>query len=365
MGFIGSFLADELIKKRHAVTLFDNLDPQIHPTGQPPAYWNKEAAFVKGDVRDGAQLESLVTQGFDAIFHYAAAVGIGQSNYKIKHYVDVNQGGTANLLDILVRHKTPLRKLVLAASMASYGEGAYECTRHGEVRPPVRSDEQMAGGDWALHCPICRSEVRHIPTKEESALNCYSIYAINKMNQEQMVRTFGAAYGVPVVCLRYFNVYGPRQSLSNPYTGVSAIFISRIKGGHAPILYEDGQQTRDFVSVHDVVSANLLALESPAADFQTFNIGSGEPRTIASIGADLARLLGSHLEPVVSGKFRKGDVRHCYADITKARDALKFSPKVRFEDGMNELVEWSRDAESSDRFDQAERELSSRGIVRA
>lgn len=363
VGFIGSFLADELIEKGHEVVLYDNLDPQVHLNGKIPSYYNPKAKFICGDVRDYEKFRDVLLDGVQVVFHFAAAVGITQSQYRIKHYCDVNQGGTTNLLDILANHKHRVRKIIVAASMSSYGEGVCRCERDGEVRPPVRSPEQMERGDWNLYCLLCHSRVETIPTREDAALNCNSIYSINKMNQEQSVLNFGRTYDLPAIALRFFNVYGPRQSLSNPYTGVSAIFMSRIKNNKSPILYEDGLQTRDFVSVHDVVKANILALEKDEGNYHVFNVGSGMPTTIRSVAEKLAEALGVDISPVVSDKFRKGDVRHCCADMTKAKNLLGFYPSVSFDDGLKELVEWSKGEIAADLFHEAEREMVERGLA--
>lgn len=362
-GFIGSFIVDELVRMGHGVTVFDNLDPQVHKTGDWPLYKNPEVEYVRGDVRDPAGLKKVLV-GKEAVFHYASAVGVGQSQYQIRHYVDVNEGGTANLLDLIVNHSLPIKKVVLAASMSSYGEGNFRCATCGVVRPGLRPEEQMARGDWNNYCPTCRIPVSPIPTDEGAVQQCNSMYAITKMNQEQMVANICRTYNVPYTNLRYFNVYGPRQSLSNPYTGVAAIFMSRIKNDHPPVVYEDGLQTRDFVSVHDVALANMLALERAGSDYKTINIGNGVPVTIRGMAEQLAVLCGrGHIRPNVQNKFRKGDVRHCYADIALARKCLGFEPRVPFENGMRELIDWSKGIQAEDRFDQAEKELKEKGLV--
>lgn len=362
VGFIGSFIVDELIKKGYEVTVFDNLDKQVHPTGRLPDYFNKKAKFIKGDVRDYDVLKSAVLSA-EIIFHEASAVGVGQSQYEIKKYVDVNIGGTANLLNILVNEKHRVKKLLVAASMSSYGEGKYECGKCGIVRPELRTEDEMTGGDWEPKCPNCKGNIKPVPTDENAKQNCNSIYAMTKKAQEDMCLMIGKAYGIPAVSLRYFNVYGPRQSLSNPYTGVAAIFMSRIKNDHKPVIYEDGLQTRDFVSVHDVVGANIIAMENDKADYKTFNVGAGVPLTIKSIAEVLAKLYGKKIKPDITNKFRKGDVRHCYADIGDIKKVLGWEPKVSFEEGMRELIEWSRTAESVDKFDDAVAELKERGLV--
>lgn len=360
-GFIGSFIVDELVKRGYAVKIFDNLDAQVHPTGKTPAYMNKHAEFIQGDVRDYDALKKALT-GVDVVFHEAAAVGVGQSQYQIKHYVDVNVGGTANLLDIIVNNKTNVSKILVAGSMSSYGEGQYECEDCGIVRPPLRTEEQMKDHDWELYCPECYEDIRPIPTGEDKRLECNSIYAMTKRDQEEMVLNIGETYNIPAVALRYFNVYGPRQSLSNPYTGVAAIFMSRIKNNHAPVIFEDGMQTRDFVSVHDIVRANIAAMEKESLS-GCFNIGTGKPRSIKSIADTLIALLGKDMQTEITNKFRKGDIRHCVADISKASEAFGFEPKVKFEDGMKELIQWSEAVSADDKFEEAHHELRKRGLV--
>jgi dTDP-L-rhamnose 4-epimerase len=361
-GFIGSFTVDALVKRGYQVRVLDNLDPQVHPRREVPPYLNRDVEFIKGDVRSRQELRKAL-RGMEAVFHLAAAVGVGQSQYQIRHYVDVNVGGTANLLDIIVNTKNKVEKIVIAASMSSYGEGCYQCSKCGQVRPPLRTEEQLNKGVWELYCPYCQGYLRPIPTTEQAERFCNSIYALTKRDQEDMVLNIGQTYKIPVTALRYFNVYGPRQSLSNPYTGVTAIFMSRIKNDNPPIIYEDGLQTRDFISVHDVVRANLLALESGDHNYQVFNVGSGIPRTIREVAELLAVLYQKDIAPLVTNKFRKGDVRHCYADISKIKSSLGFEPQVNFADGMKELIAWAYEAEAEDRFDQAVQELTQKGLI--
>ncbi|GFP32068.1 dTDP-L-rhamnose 4-epimerase, partial [Candidatus Hakubella thermalkaliphila] len=295
-GFIGSFIVDELVRRGYEVRIFDNLEPQVHPGGNPPDYLNREAEFVHGDVRDYDALRKAI-EGVRVIFHQAATVGVGQSMYEISRYVQVNTLGTANLCDILANQKHQVEKVLVAASMSSYGEGTYSCKECGEVSPLLRPSEQMAQGDWEVHCPHCDSILKPVPTRETKKLEVNSIYAITKRDQEDMVLGVGRVYHIPPVALRYFNVYGPRQSLSNPYTGVVAIFMSRIKNNHRPIIFEDGEQSRDFVSVHDIVQANMLAMEKEEANYQVFNVGTGRPITIKQIAQVLAELYGVDIEP--------------------------------------------------------------------
>ncbi len=361
-GFIGSHLVDALIARKHQVTVFDNLDPQVHGEVPAPRYLAPGARFIQADVRDYDALRTAV-QETELIFHEASAVGVGQSQYQIKHYVDVNIGGTANLLDILANHEHKVQKLIVAASMSSYGEGLYHCDDCGPVRPALRIQQELADGQWEPGCPTCANPLTPRPTPEQSVCHVNSVYALTKRDQEDLVLGFGAAYGLPVVSLRYFNVYGPRQSLSNPYTGVAAIFISRLKNDKPPVIYEDGLQTRDFVSVHDVVAANLLAMERDAANFGCFNVGGGAPQTIVGVARTLSKVMGKSIEPEVTRQFRKGDVRHCYSDLTRIEESLGYQPQTTFEQGVAELIAWSDETESVDHFDKAAAELRSKGLV--
>lgn len=361
-GFIGSFLVDRLIEEGHRIRIFDNLDPQVHPGGKEPEHLNRQAEFVRGDVRDYDSLAKAI-DGIEIVSHHAAAVGVGQSQYQIKHYVDVNIGGTANLLDVLANRKHGVKKLVVAASMSSYGEGVYDCASCGRVRPPLRPEEQFKKGDWECHCPKCGGGLKPLPMREEDERVATSIYAITKMVQEEMCLNVGRTYNLPTVALRYFNVYGPRQSLSNPYTGVAAIFMSRIKNDNQPVVFEDGLQSRDFISVHDIVEANVLAMTKSEADYQFFNVGSGRVTTVREIAEIISSLCGKSIEPDITMKFRKGDVRHCIADASKIRQALGFKARVDFRDGMKELIEWSAGVKAIDMVDKATEELKARGLV--
>src|SRR3989338_3111341 len=305
-GFIGSHVVDELVIRGHDVTIFDNLDEQVHVNGIIPKYLNKNARFIKCDVRDYESLKKIITNGIEIVFHQAACVGVGQSQYQIKKYVDVNIGGTANLLDILANSNHSVQKLIVAASMSGYGEGLFTCERCGTVKGHLRDEKKLAAGDWNNYCSQCLGLLKPLATTEDTPLVCNSIYAITKKVQEEMVLNYGKTYNLPVVALRYFNVYGPRQSLSNPYTGVAAIFISRIKNNNPPVIYEDGLQTRDFVSVRDIVQANILALEKEEANYEVFNVGMQNPLTILSIAEKLTSLMKSDLKPHVMCHFRKG-----------------------------------------------------------
>jgi dTDP-L-rhamnose 4-epimerase len=301
----------------------------------------------------------------DTVVHCAAAVGVGQSLYRVKHYVDVNVGGTATLLQALIERKQPLRKLVVLTSMTGYGEGVYKRLSDGKLmRADIRTEKDVSMFGWEPRCPETGEELQPAPTPEDAEMRAHNIYALTKRYQEELVTSMARVYGWPVICLRLFNVYGPRQSLSNPYTGVLAIFMSRFMAHKPPVIYEDGNQTRDFVSVHDVSQAVMLALQSSDADGEIINIGSGTRRRIQDCANALRRLLGKDwINPVITHKFRKGDIRHCYADIDKARRLLGFSPSVPWEEGLAELVEWASPAPTRDGFVQAEQELREHGLI--
>jgi len=376
-GFIGSHLVDKLVKKGYRVSIFDNLEPQVHPDGLPE-YLNLKAAFIRGDVRKRRALKEAVLSA-DAVVHLAAAVGVGQSQYQIAKYVESNIQGTANLLDILANEKHGVKKFVVASSMSIYGEGLYKCGKCGKVKPPLRDfitkskhpsplrGEGPGEGEefWEPRCPHCKGALKPVPTPEETPLVSNSIYAVSKKEQEEMSLLIGKTYGIPVAALRFFNAYGPRQSLSNPYTGVAAIFLSRIKNNNSPVIYEDGLQARDFIWVEDIADACILSMEKEAADYQVFNVGSGKPVTILDIAKTLIKFLGMEGKvcPDVTYKFRKGDVRHCYADTGKIRKMLGFEPRVSFEEGMKKLISWSKKAKAEDRFVKAAGELKKRNLI--
>lgn len=360
-GFIGSFLVDELVGRGYDVRILDNLEEQVHG-GKKPKYLNKSAKFIKGDVQDYQVLKKSL-KGIDAVFHLASSVGVGQSNYQIKKYVDVNVGGTANLLDILVNTKNKIKKLVTISSMTGYGEGNYVCKKDGIVRPQLREVAQLQKKKWDLYCPKCGLLVKPASTDETALDFPNSIYGFSKKAQQDMALIIGKLYNIPTAVLRGFNIYGPRQSLSNPYTGVTAIFISRLKNNKEAVVFEDGLQTRDFVSVHDVARAFVAALEEEKADYQMFNIGSGKGTTILEIGETLSKLLGKKDLIRVNQDFRKNDIRHCFADISKAKKILKWEPKVSLEQGLKELIEWSDTEKAEDKFSEAQKELQQKGLV--
>jgi dTDP-L-rhamnose 4-epimerase len=301
--------------------------------------------------------------GVDVVYHEAAEVGVGQSMYEIARYVRANDLGTAVLLDEIVKRRPQIKKLMVASSMSIYGEGAYACGECGPVQPKLRELPQLLKRDWELNCPRCHAKVRPMPTNEDKPLIPSSVYAISKQDQEQFCLVVGRAYNIPVVALRYFNVYGTRQALSNPYTGVCAIFSASLLKNQRPFVFEDGEQTRDFVHVSDIVQANLLALETDKADYQTLNVGTGSPVSINDISLILAHGLNKDIEPQVTAKYREGDIRHCVADITRARTLLGYEPKVKLADGIPELLEWVRQQHVGD-TSQANTELEQHQLVR-
>jgi dTDP-L-rhamnose 4-epimerase len=360
-GFVGSHTADELVKQGHDVRIFDSLSEQVHPGGFP-TYLSRQVEFIRGDIRDLAHLRRVV-RDTDVLLHLAAAVGVGQSMYQIADYTAVNTLGTANLLQAILDTKVQLEKLVVASSMSIYGEGEYLCPECGEIAPAMRSPQQLQAKRWETVCPHCGRDLTPIATRETKPLHCGSIYALSKKDQEEMVLLFGRTYQLPTVALRYFNIFGTRQSLSNPYTGVVAIFASRLMNQNPPLVFEDGAQIRDFVNVHDIVQANLLAMQKSEADGMALNIGSGQPISIREIAAELAQTLGVNMPFQVTGKYRAGDIRHCFADISTASRTLGYKPKVRFADGLKELVQWLGTQEAEDRVDDALQRLQTHGLV--
>lgn len=363
-GFIGSHLVDALLNRGFEVIVLDSLVSQVHGGEHcRPAHLDSRAKLIVGDVRD-PDVVRAVLKDCDVVFHLAAAVGVGQSMYAIREYVSTNCGGTATLLESMMNsRKRPLR-LVVASSMSVYGEGAYRCEQCGSSAPAKRPVQQLEAREWNLICPTCGATLQPVPTPEAKPLHPGSVYAINKRDQEEMCLCVGRAHGIPTVALRFFNTYGPRQALSNPYTGVAAIFCSRLLNNKPPLIYEDGLQQRDFVSVHDVVKALLLAMDSPQADYGVFNVGTGMPVSILDLATMLGNLLGRDLQPQIVGRFREGDIRHCYADITKIQRRLGFKPKVKLDDGLVELIEWVQVQEAMDITAKALTELERRSLLK-
>jgi dTDP-L-rhamnose 4-epimerase len=359
-GFIGSHLADDLIQRGHRVRALDVLAPQVHGSeGARPAYLHADVELMHGDVRDRRAVRHAL-EGIDAVYHFAAAVGVGQSMYEIEHYISTNDGGTAVLWEELARRR--VERLIVASSMSLYGEGLYADPSGRVVEGMDRTLDQLRAADWELRGAGGQRLVP-LPTPETKTPSLSSVYALSKYSQERLCLVLGRAYDIPVVALRFFNVYGSRQALSNPYTGVLAIFASRLLNGRPPLIFEDGLQRRDFVSVQDVVQACRLALEVPEAAGRAFNIGSGTSYTIREIAGMLGAVLGRQAEADIYGKYRAGDIRHCFADITLARQLLGYAPSVRLEEGIVDLAGWLRDQTAHDRVADASRELAARGLT--
>jgi dTDP-L-rhamnose 4-epimerase len=358
-GFIGSHLADHLLERGYAVRALDSLSPQVHgPTGARPPYLQPDVELVVGDVRD-AQAVRRVLSGASAAVHLAARVGVGQSMYEVEHYTSVNNLGTATLLQALIER--PIERLVVASSMSVYGEGLYRDGAGRALSAVERSLAQLRARDWEPTGPD-GERLAPLPTPEWKPPSLQSVYALSKHDQERLCLMVGRAYGIPTVALRFFNVYGTRQALSNPYTGVLAIFAARYLNEHPPIVNEDGLQRRDFVSVHDVARACRLALEVPGAAGQVLNVGSGTSFTIREIAERLAVALGKDLAPEISGRCRMGDIRHCFADISEARRILGYEPAVELDDGLAALGAWLEGQVANDRIQEAAAELAAMGL---
>lgn len=361
-GFIGGHLVETLLENGYRVRVLDALVPQVHGQQTEPQYLDDRAEFIRADVCDRAAVDAAL-DGIEVVFHEAAEVGVGQSMYEIERYVRANDLGTSVLLESIVPRRKQIRKLVVASSMSIYGEGAYHCSSCADVYPQLRPTSQLLDRRWEVECPQCGKPVRPVGTPETKPLFPTSVYAVTKQDQEQFCLIVGRSYGIPTVALRYFNVYGPRQALSNPYTGVCAIFSARLLNGHRPLIFEDGEQTRDFVHVRDIAKANLLALETDRADYQSINIGTGRPTSVKQVANLLAEGLGKNIEPLIVAKYREGDIRHCVADISRARALLDYEPEVTLEQGIPELLSWVREQAATDQVEHATAELETRQLV--
>jgi dTDP-L-rhamnose 4-epimerase len=366
-GFIGSHTADLLIEHGYHVTILDNLEPQVHGENEKlPDYVNSNVTFIYGDIRDRELLKKVI-QEVDAAIHLAAMVGVGQSMYQTERYVDVNTKGTANLLDVLINEENNLKKFIVASSMSIYGEGKYYCEKCStNVYPALRGEKQLKERQWNQLCPTCNLPLIPQPTDEEKPLIPTSIYAMTKRHQEEMCLLIGKTYDIPTVALRYFNVYGSRQTLTNPYTGCAAIFTSRILNNKSPYIFEDGNQRRDFVHVEDIAKANLNALEYSNANYQAINVGTGNSISIKELAETLIKLYSKpNIQPYISNEYRKGDIRHCYADITRAQRLLNFKPTITLQNGLTELAEWAKTNEwgAIDLFEKGLKELREKRLA--
>jgi dTDP-L-rhamnose 4-epimerase len=367
-GFIGSSIALSLKKKGYTVTVFDNLSKQIHGENPKNSFLFKsikdKVKFIKGDVRIREDWKDSL-KGQDAVIHLAAETGTGQSMYQIHKYSEVNTGGTALLLDILANEKHTIKKIIVASSRAIYGEGRYQCPSHGEVYPLTRNENDLINGIFECKCPHCGNNVELLSTNESSRIEPQSVYGITKYNQEQLVLLAGKSLNIPAIAFRYQNVYGPGQSLSNPYTGILSIFSTQIKNKNDINIFEDGKESRDFVYIDDVVNATILGLENENTNYQSYNVGSGRPVSVLQIAKKLDELYQSKVEVKVTGNFRLGDIRHNYADLTKIKKDLGFLPKYQFEEGITEFVNWVNTQEiKEDRYSNSVKELKERGLLK-
>ena len=363
-GFIGSHLADRLLADGHEVRALDNLDPQVHLQGARPDYLDADVDLQTGDVRDRDAVRRAL-DGVDAVVHFAAAVGVGQSMYEIERYTSINAIGAAVVLEEVLERRDAIGKLLVASSMSIYGEGQYRNPKTGEsgIAPWLRPESQLAERKWDLLADD-GTPLEPEPTSEAKPLRPTSIYAINKRDHEEMFLATGAAYGIPAVALRFFNVYGERQALSNPYTGVAAIFSSRLINDRPPVVFEDGRQARDFVDVRDIARCCSLALSGDGADGRTVNVGTGVPTSVVDVARVIGEGLGKQIEPEVKNEFRAGDIRHCYADTRLAEELLGFRAEIPFEAGMRELLSWLEGQEAADSVDAAREALVARGLAR-
>ncbi len=356
-GFIGSYTVDNLIEKGYDVRILDNLEPQVHKAFPP--YLNKEAEFIRGDVTNPEDWKKSL-KGADAVIHLAAMVGVGQSMYQPVRYGHVNTIGTSLMYETIMKMDNRPEKIIVAGSKASYGEGSYFCEEHGEVYPGLRSIEQLKKKSWEQRCPACNKHVKPVPTKESKPQQNPNIYALTKYVQEKTALDFGFALEIPTVVLRYFNVYGPRQSLNNPYTGVTAMFSSRIKNNNSPVIYEDGKQLRDFVYVEDVARANVIALKKGEG---VYNVGSGKPISIADIANTLIKLYNSDVQIKVTQEYRKGDTRHDYSDISLIKRETGWEPRTDVKTGFKKLVEWGFSEDAVDNFDAALKDMKQYKLI--
>jgi dTDP-L-rhamnose 4-epimerase len=368
-GFIGSHVVDWLAERGHGVIVLDNLDPQVHGSGATaPVHIQQHLAsgaarFVRGDVTDRAALESCLAD-VEAVVHLAATVGVGQSMYAPYYYVHTNCDGTGLLLDLVVPRRAQIRKLVVASSMSLYGEGAYRCPACGGTDGQVRDEAQLAAGRWETLCRACGKELVPEPTPETKPAEIQSIYAATKRHQEDLFISFGRAYGIPTFALRFFNTIGPRQSLSNPYTGVAAIFLSRLLNDRAPLVFEDGLQSRDFISVRDVARAVGLAAEYGGTGAHVLNVGTGRRTSIGEVAQALARALGREIAPVLLGRYRAGDIRHCFCDPGQAERILGFRAEISLDAALPDLIAWCQSQKPADSVEESLAQLDERGLVR-
>lgn len=355
-GFIGSHTVDMLVDRGYDVRIVDNLLGQVHQS-KKPSYLNKKAEFIQGDISDSNSWEKWL-HDIDAIIHLASMTGIAQSMYEPNEYCKNNIQGTANFYELLVKNKAirkKIKKIIIASSKTLYGEGAYKCKNHGLIFPELRPVEQLEKKDWELKCPHCNNVMDAVPIPEEKPAQCLSVYALTKYSTERLALMYGQTLDIPTVAFRYFSVFGPRQSLSNPYTGVCSIFLSRIKNGQQPVIFEDGNQLRDFIYIEDIARVNLLALEK-SKKTKVYNVGLGKGVSIKDAALTIGEVLGIKTDPVVTNEFRYGDTRNDISDNSKIEKDLGFKPQYSFREGIEKLVEWGKEIKAQDKFEQAEQE---------
>jgi|TARA_B110000914_G_scaffold154049_1_gene135196 dTDP-L-rhamnose 4-epimerase len=365
-GFIGSRLCEKLYDKGYNITILDNLSEQIHGTEESSLFKKikGKCTFIKGDVRNKEDWK-IAIKGQEIIVHLAAETGTGQSMYEVEKYNAVNIMGTAYLLEILANSPHSVKKMIIASSRAIYGEGKYNCEIHGTQYPLQRKEKDMEKREFTPKCNVCDLELNLLATDEKSKIHPSSIYGINKQQQEQMVMLMGESVGIPSVAFRYQNVYGPGQSLSNPYTGILSIFSTRILNGNNLDIYEDGLESRDFVFIDDVVDATILGIEKEQANGEVFNVGSGVATTVIEVAESLKKFFDSNISISISGKYRLGDIRHNYADLKKAKNLLGFTPKYNFQKGISEFVNWVKTQEvMEDKYEKSVQELKDKGLMK-
>ena len=365
-GFIGSRLCEMLFEKGYNITILDCLSPQVHGKGESSLFKRvkDKCSFIKGDVRVIADLKKAI-KGQEVIVHLAAETGTGQSMYEKSKYFDVNVKGTENLLMVLAEKKYPVEKIIISSSRAIYGEGKYVCKNNGFVYPSHRAEQDMKQGDFNPKFKACSSQIKLVATDEESKIHPTSIYGVTKQKQEELILSAAKSLDIPAVSFRYQNVYGPGQSLSNPYTGILSVFSTRILNNNNIDVYEDGLQSRDFVYIQDVVDATILGIEKDSANGEVFNVGSGVPVTVNDVAKCLKEMYHSNVSIIVNGKFRLGDIRHNYADLTKISTLLGFKPKYSFEQGISNFVEWVKTQEiKEDKYENSIIELISKGVMK-
>lgn len=367
-GFIGSNLSLKLIDKGYSVRVLDNMSPQIHGDNYKNSQLYKnidgKVEFILGDVQKREDWEKAL-KDVNIVVHLAAETGTGQSMYEIERYTDVNIKGTAIFLDLLTNGNHSVEKIIVASSRAIYGEGKYICKEHNEVYPLARTENYMSKGDFGVKCPVCDEDVELVGTTEDSKIHPTSIYGFTKQGQEDMCMIVGKSLGIPVVAYRYQNVYGPGQSLKNPYTGILSIFSTRIKNGNDINIFEDGLESRDFVYIDDVVNATILGIEKEEANYQSFNVGTGVAVDVITVANTLKRKYTSDVEIKISGNYRLGDIRHNFADVSKTKILLGFEPKVDFVTGISNFADWVNTQEvEEDNYEKSIEEMKKKGLYK-